>query len=343
MSKGRSIPFEQDSPPVVSIILVVRNAVETIDSALRSILDQNFPRNCTEIILVDGRSDDGTRERLALFCREQAEFFYAVRLIDNARLTLAAGWNLALQASSAELVVRFDAHSRLDPAYTARGVKCLAESDSSVVGVGGWLTHEGCGPWGAAAAGFYSSRIGGGAAAYRRRPASVACTDTAVFAVYRRRALLDLGGFNENLVRNQDLDLHKRLAEKGERLLTHPGMHAFYTVRSTPRKLLIKAFNDGVWVARAAGAKWRHFAPLGFLAALSLGTLFSSIIFGMGFEVFISLIVLHALAVIVECAVRLKLGLSETVLSVPLYLGYHLSYGLGTMIGVFSRFTGRSG
>ena len=50
------------SLPSVSVILPVRNEPHTIRSCLDAVLHQDYARSLMEIIVVDGLSEDGTRE-----------------------------------------------------------------------------------------------------------------------------------------------------------------------------------------------------------------------------------------------------------------------------------------
>ncbi|UFS71302.1 glycosyltransferase [Geomonas sp. RF6] len=50
--------------PSISIITVVRNARETVEASVRSVLSQDYP---VQYIVIDGNSTDGTKEVLASF------------------------------------------------------------------------------------------------------------------------------------------------------------------------------------------------------------------------------------------------------------------------------------
>lgn len=50
------------APPLLSIVLFVRNAVTTVDFAIRSVIDNDYPN--FELIVLDGGSSDGTQDVL---------------------------------------------------------------------------------------------------------------------------------------------------------------------------------------------------------------------------------------------------------------------------------------
>ena len=46
--------------PYISVLIVCRNEEEYIRYSLQSVLDQDYPDNRYEILIIDGKSDDGT-------------------------------------------------------------------------------------------------------------------------------------------------------------------------------------------------------------------------------------------------------------------------------------------
>ena len=48
--------------PLVSVIMPVRNEAAYIERSLGAVLGQEYPAERLEILVVDGMSDDGTRE-----------------------------------------------------------------------------------------------------------------------------------------------------------------------------------------------------------------------------------------------------------------------------------------
>lgn len=90
--------------PVISVIVVVYNGCNTITPCINSILNQkfNYPY---EIIIVDGMSDDGTREIISSF--ESAQI--PVRIYDNPKRNVSSGRNIGWRNSSASYVAFTDA------------------------------------------------------------------------------------------------------------------------------------------------------------------------------------------------------------------------------------------
>ena len=126
-----------------------------------------------------------------------------------------AGLNLAIRAADADVVVRVDARSRVHPDHVARCVARLAD-DANVGVVGGvqWphaLTED-AGERGTVRA--LRNRWLLGNAGYRR-PGASGPVDTVYLGAFRRRELLDLGGYDERLDANEDFELCSRYRDAG--------------------------------------------------------------------------------------------------------------------------------
>ena len=50
--------------PMITVIMPVRNEVDYIERSLGCVLAQDYPPELMEILVVDGRSEDGTREKV---------------------------------------------------------------------------------------------------------------------------------------------------------------------------------------------------------------------------------------------------------------------------------------
>lgn len=51
-----------DSYPLVSVVIPIRNEARYIERCLEAVLTQDYPPERLEILVVDGMSDDNTRE-----------------------------------------------------------------------------------------------------------------------------------------------------------------------------------------------------------------------------------------------------------------------------------------
>src|SRR6188768_336394 len=118
--------------PFVSIVIPCRNEAVSIRRCLESILASDYPHDRMEIIVVDGVSNDGTRELLDEIVLRDTR----VRTIDNpARITPVA-LNRAIGTAQGSLILRVDAHSIVSTRYISKLVRFL-EINSDAWGAGG--------------------------------------------------------------------------------------------------------------------------------------------------------------------------------------------------------------
>ncbi|MDE2147333.1 MAG: glycosyltransferase, partial [Burkholderiales bacterium] len=193
----------------VSVIVPCRNEAAHIDAFVRSVLAQQLaPEDALEIVVADGDSGDGTRERLAEWAGREPR----LRLVDNPQRITSAALNRALAAAGGETVVRMDVHTEYAPDYVAQCLAALRQTGAACVG-GAWRP-VGRGWPQAAIARAFESRFGSGGAASRRIDFTGA-VDTVYLGAWRRDELLRLGGFDERLVRNQDDELALRITRGG--------------------------------------------------------------------------------------------------------------------------------
>lgn len=90
--------------PYLSVILPVRNERELVPGLMDQLLKQNYPPELFEILVVDGRSTDGTGDLVARRY-SQRNTRVRVRVIDNPRRTAAAGRNLGIRAAAGDALI----------------------------------------------------------------------------------------------------------------------------------------------------------------------------------------------------------------------------------------------
>ncbi|WP_459943247.1 glycosyltransferase family 2 protein [Deferrisoma palaeochoriense] len=342
-----STDAEEKKLPRVSLIIVVRNERNWVKGAIESLVGQDYPRELLEIVLVDGMSEDGTRDELEKACAHLRKEGWAVKVLENPALILATGWNVAIRAAGGDVVCRIDAHSELYPDYVRKGVDILNLCrGENVAGVGGVLEHYGRGVLGGAIAELLASRFAVGNSPFRtdkkKRPRFRECreTDTAVYALYPKRLFNEVGYFDEELVRNQDIEFHLRVKIKGYRFLTCPQMRVKYHVRNTLGALVRKAFLDGYWTAISGNAFLRHRMPAIFVSYVVLYVCMLSVrlleVKNWWLWMALSMPLLFYLVLDVICSIKDASGLNKVVL-LWLFPIFHVSYGIGSLKGQFSR------
>ncbi|MEM8931145.1 MAG: glycosyltransferase family 2 protein, partial [Acidobacteriota bacterium] len=264
-----------DQTPHVTVIMPVRDEGAYIDRSLGAVLAQRYGFDRMEILIVDGRSRDDTRERARSLAARHPDA--VVEILDNPGRTAPCALNIGLEAARGEIVVRVDGHCEIGPDYVAQGVRHLVgDGVEPVDGVGGPLETIGETPTARAIAAAMSSRFGVGGSAFRTAGAEIddRLVDTVAFPAYRREIFDQIGLFDQELVRNQDDELNYRLRKNGGRLRLTADMPARYYSRGNFAKLWSQYRQYGFWKVRVLQkhprqTSLRQFVPAAFVGALA--------------------------------------------------------------------------
>ncbi|TAK56785.1 MAG: glycosyltransferase family 2 protein [Dehalococcoidia bacterium] len=252
--------------PFVSVLVPVRNEERHIERCLRSLAAQDYPRDRFEVLVIDGRSDDATRELVSHFA---AESTLDLRLLDNPRRKTAAGLNRGLDEARGDVIVRVDGHATVAGDYLSRGVFALFDTGADCVG--GVIEAVGDTWTGRAIAIAMSSRFGVGGVAFR--VGGEGPVETVAFGAYRRDVFDRIGRFTEDIDKGEDDEFNYRLCDAGGSIVLVPALHARYTVRGTLPELARQYFGYGrakpaVLARHPSQARARQFVPAAFVAAL---------------------------------------------------------------------------
>src|SRR3712207_6517876 len=96
---------------LVSVVMPCRNEVRSIEKAVRAVLDSYYPN--LELIVVDGMSEDGTRDVLHRLQQEDPR----VRLVNNPMKLTPQAFNLGVRAAKGTILQRVDSRNIVDPNY----------------------------------------------------------------------------------------------------------------------------------------------------------------------------------------------------------------------------------
>jgi glycosyltransferase involved in cell wall biosynthesis len=116
----------------VSLVATVLNEIDTIDALLASIQAQT--RAPDEVVIADGGSGDGTRERLAEWSHQ-----VPLKVVDAPGSSIARGRNLAIEACRGDVIAVTDAGVRLQPHWLEQ---LLARLNPDVDVVSGFFAPE---------------------------------------------------------------------------------------------------------------------------------------------------------------------------------------------------------
>lgn len=326
---------------LVSIILPVRNEEVYLRGSLDSIFHQDYPLEKMEILVADGLSDDDTRTILGEYQAQHDNLF----VFENPRRIVPTGMNIAMRYARGSILIRVDGHCEIAPDYVSRCVYYLQNDLAD--GVGGPMETVGQTGMAQMIAVAMSSPFGVGNSAFRTLTGKTMLADTVPFPAYKRRVVEHAGGYDEELVRNQDDEYNYRLREMGYRILLAADIRSRYYSRSTLSSLWKQYFQYGFWKVRVLQKhpqqmSLRQFVPF-FLVTTLILEILVALLHPIGFPLLGFTIGLYALAnVIASLIIALVRGWKYLLL---LPLGFsiiHFSYGVGFLFGLF-RFVFRWG
>jgi glycosyltransferase involved in cell wall biosynthesis len=331
--------FSQKTDPevkntFVSVIIPVRNEERYIEKCIQSILKQTYPKENLEVFLVDGRSEDRTREII----EEYTKRYPFIKLLDNPDRIVPTALNRGVKAAKGEIIIRMDAHTVYAEDYIEKCVETLKEVDADNVG-GPIVTLPGDDTIIAKAIALATSHPFGVGNSKFRTSRKAEYVDTVTFGAFRRDVFQRVGFFDERLVRNQDIEFNYRIRRSGGKIFLNPAIKSFYYNQATLRGLWKQNFRNGMWnifttALTNSPLSLRHYIPFAFVSSL-LVSLFLSF---FRYEFFILFLSIVGLYVLTGLFFSIKIGLKTRIAYIPFlfasFLTLHLSYGFGSLSGL---------
>ncbi len=316
---------------VLSVICPSYNEIDFIDILVDNLSYEDGLEK--EILIVDGGSEDGTRERLEFLMKK----YPVLKLLENPFRTSTHAFNIGYKYSKGKYIAFVGAHANYEKDYFTAGVECLGRNECDVVG--GPLKQKGKTLTGKAIALVMSSKLGVGNTEFRTENKKM-IVDSVAFAIYKREVIEQCGLMDESLPVNQDDEFHYRVKSKGFRIMMIPEMSATYYVRDSYSKLFKQYFRYGLYkpavLKKVTGSiRMRHLAPsflMLYFISLPLLLLFHSWI--LPFILYFFLIIVRSLSFDASWSVKL--------LSIPVFPLLHIAYGSGFLAGVFKLYCNRT-
>lgn len=322
--------------PAVSVLVASHNEEKYIRTCLDALVASEYPKEKLEVLVIDGMSDDRTRQIVAECAGKHA----GIRLVDNPARSFPAAMNAGIRNASGEVILITSAHSRSTQDYVSDCIHFQREYKAENVG-GVLQIKPGCdSAVGRAIALVLSSRFGSGNAYVKTGARNPIWADSAAFGCYRREVFDRIGFFNEHLVGSSDLDFNRRLLDAGGRILLVPDIVVQYFADPNLRCFWKHNFADGLWATyvlkfKSRGWSWRHWVPLVFVLSLFGSALLAPF---LSWTRILSLFVLGSYC-IASLAVGAYIAFRERapvlLATLPLAFAFrHLAHGLGALYGL---------
>lgn len=318
---------------MLSVIVPIYNEEKYIAKCIESIVSQDYPKDDLEVIFVDGMSSDKTRSIIATY----VEKYPFIKVLDNPHKIVPYAMNTGIKASIGEIIIRLDAHTLYQSNYFSVLSKRLLELNADNVGVVCKTDVLNKTPKALAIKEVLSNKFGVGNSTFRTGINEVKEVDTVPFGCWRRDVFDRYGLYDVRLVRNQDIELNKRIINGGGKIYIVPDTYCTYLARETFKGLAKNNYGNGKWNILTVyytndfrSLSIRHFIPLTFVCSLLLPLLIATLWWPLLFMAVTSLCCyLLALG-----AVSFKLAKSKHLNFFYLLLAFvtlHISYGWGSL------------
>ncbi|HTW93019.1 MAG TPA: glycosyltransferase family 2 protein [bacterium] len=324
----------------LSLLVAMRNESGTIKACLKSLVVQDSAKSEFEVLVFDGESTDDS------WCI--AEGVLAghgnCRVLRNPERTQSAAWNRGIRESHGEMIGIISGHTTLAHDYVRRVVETFERTGADMVGGPAIASASGLAAESIAAA--MTSRFGVGDATFRYATKEQ-YVDTVFQGVCRRKVFERIGGFDEELVRDQDDEFSYRLLEHGGKILCNPEIRCTYFSRSSLGGLWKQYNQYGFYKVRVLQKHPKQMRPRQFVPPLFVLSLITVLglwfLVSWGWAAFALVSGSYVLANLVASVLTAsKKGWKHLPLLPVVYAILHLSYGLGFLLGLY-RFWNRWG
>jgi GT2 family glycosyltransferase len=322
---------------LVTILVPCRNEARYIRACLESILSFDRPSGVqTEIIVLDGRSTDGTREIVAEIAKRDPR----VGCSDNPGLIQSCALNAGIKQARGRWVMRLDAHTEYPRDYLTLCHATAARTGAANVGGVCITLPGGTGYQAQLVQALTTHKFGVGDSGFRTGAAE-GPRDTVPFGFFSRDIFNEIGYFDERLVRAQDYEFNRRIRAAGRVVWLNPAICSRYynqaTLRSFYRKQLFHEapYNAYLWYLAPYAFAARHAVTgcfaVGVIVGLALSPFASWVatVFGTTMALYLVL----ATAAAIQQAWRYK-KIAHLFCLPPCFFAFHFLHGIGVLAGL---------
>ena len=323
---------------ILSIICPTYNEEKYISDTLDSFLSQKYHSFELEILICDGRSTDDTRKII----EEYSNRYPFIRVVDNPQRKTPFAFNAGLKSAKGDYVAILGAHAKYQQDYLQVCYEELIKSGAAGCS-GRIITKSSSGRYEPKLCEWVSLSVFG-VSSNSSRTIKEGYAHSVPYPVFKKQVLLDLGGYDNTLERNQDNDMNQRILDAGHTLYSTWKTWCYYRPPSDLKALMKYAVKNGFWNAKsvrihARSMRIHHFIPFFFtlgIILLVLAGLIELLLFKSTW--FLNLlglsISLHLLMGLLFTVRSLKYENDGRKIVLPfVFFAFHFSYGWGTLKG----------
>jgi glycosyltransferase involved in cell wall biosynthesis len=318
----------------VSVVVPCRNEKDYIGKCIDAIYSSILPNNIElTVIVVDGLSDDGTRDVLDNLKHK----YNSLVVIDNSFKLTPFAFNLGIKHQSFDYLQIVGARHIISSNYIAKSLEIL-NKDEKVWCVGGKIVNVFTNNQSEIISTAMSTSFGMGLGNFRTLNES-SYTDTVTSPMYPKFVFDKIGYFDEQLIRNQDDDFNFRVEKAGGKIWFENTIWLDYYVRSNFHGLFRQFYQYGYWkvfvnTKHKTVTTMRQLVPpvfVMYICSLVLGLLLPSPlkwIYLVGAFAYLGMLLYSSL--------KLTKKATDFFLFIRTFLTLHFSYGFGYLHGILN-------
>ena len=316
----------------VSIIITARNEEKYLPMLFEDILNQTFPLQNIEVVLMDSNSTDNTRLVMEEFKKNNE--ILSVQIVTNERQIQAAGFNEGVKHATGDVVLKIDAHSRIPADFVQKNVDEIL-AGAYVCGGNRPTVVDSADDFSKTLHIVEESALGSSIANYRK--SDVKRKVNSIFhGMYRKEVFDKVGLADERLLRTEDNEFHYRVRKAGYDIIFNPEIESYQYIRPTFTKMIQQKFANGYWIGLTSHVcrdclSLFHFGPGVFVATLLVLMMLTLV----SFVPLLTVVFLYLLAVLGLSIFQIsKQKFNPTLLLIPfIMIAIHFAYGVGTIKG----------
>ena len=319
----------------VAVIIPTLNEEKFLSRCLDSVINQSFPFEKMDVMVVDGGSVDKTKEII----KDYHEKHNNIRLLDNPKRIQSVAFNIGVANSKAPYIIRLDAHAYYKPYYIEGCIKGLKENSRRGNVGGQWdIQPQNKTLWARTNAILNYSKFGIGGATYRVG-ADAGNVDTVPFGAFPRKMIEVIGGMREDLPRGEDNEYNSRIKKAGYDIYFDPRIECIYYARPTFKASCKQMFANGESIGHLFyidrdSIGIRHLVPLIFVMGIIIGIAGSFIYRPLLYALTAGLIIYLLCDFIASVFAAVTHGWKYYFPLFVMFPCVHTSYGLGTIKGL---------
>ena len=316
----------------VNIIITARNEEKYLPMLFEDILNQTFPLQNIEVVLMDSNSTDNTRLVMEEFKKNNETL--SVQIVTNERQIQAAGFNEGVKHATGDVVLKIDAHSRIPADFVQKNVDEIL-AGAYVCGGNRPTVVDSADDFSKTLHIVEESALGSSIANYRK--SDVKRKVNSIFhGMYRKEVFDKVGLADERLLRTEDNEFHYRVRKAGYDIIFNPEIESYQYIRPTFTKMIQQKFANGYWIGLTSHVcrdclSLFHFGPGVFVATLLVLMMLTLV----SFVPLLTVVFLYLLAVLGLSIFEIsKQKFNPTLLLIPfIMIAIHFAYGVGTIKG----------